>query len=307
MAVRSRLTSFEQVPMCFAGWDGTIEQVTCGRFEGSLQVVRSRAVRVIRITGTQSLRLRGQENGTIVSLTPVLPGNAAGVWHGQRLDPGQVVVRGPDAGIDHRSARTSEYLNVSVPVAALEAATRAIGGPDPLPALRAWAVLTPRPDDYRALGLATDRLLGATGDWPVLSDPEAGQFEQEYLRLVARALGTGEEAGRSPTLPARLSLLSRAEELMRGSLRSPLGVLDLCAALGASDRTLRLVFKEQYGCGPMTFYRRLRLNAVRTRLAADAGVPVAAAAREYGFTHLGNFAADYRRHFGERPSETGRG
>jgi len=41
------------------------------------------------------------------------------------------------------------------------------------------------------------------------------------------------------------------------------------------------------------------LNAVRSRLKASA---VAAAAREFGFHHLGNFAADYQRLFGETPS-----
>ena len=91
---------------------------------------------------------------------------------------------------------------------------------------------------------------------------------------------------------------------MRSRLSDPVGAIDLCRELEISDRTLRLAFRERYGLGPMAFYKGLRLNAVRSRLMAAQPVAVAAVARELGFHHLGNFAADYRKLFGERPSET---
>lgn len=94
---------------------------------------------------------------------------------------------------------------------------------------------------------------------------------------------------------------------MRTQLGGGLGAIDLCRELGVSDRTLRLAFRERYGLGPMAYYKCLRLNAVRTAMRATPLVPIADVARGYGFHHLGNFAADYRRHFGERPSETVRG
>jgi AraC family ethanolamine operon transcriptional activator len=97
-------------------------------------------------------------------------------------------------------------------------------------------------------------------------------------------------------------LVRRAEEFMRSRLGHRFGAIDLCRELGVSDRTLRLAFRERYGLGPMAYYKALRLNAVRSRLKAGAVVAVAAAAREFGFHHLGNFAADHRRLFGEPPS-----
>jgi len=93
-----------------------------------------------------------------------------------------------------------------------------------------------------------------------------------------------------------------AEELMRSQLAEPFGAVDLCRRLRVSDRTLRLAFGERYGLGPMCYYKRLRLNAVRTMLKADPLLSVATAAKMFGFHHLGNFSADYRRLFGELPS-----
>ena len=42
------------------------------------------------------------------------------------------------------------------------------------------------------------------------------------------------------------------------------------------------------------------------QLHALSEIAIADAAREFGFHHLGNFAADYRRLFGMRPSKTDR-
>lgn len=84
----------------------------------------------------------------------------------------------------------------------------------------------------------------------------------------------------------------------------PVGAIDLCAELGVSDRTLRYAFRERFGIGPMAFFRALRLNAVRAALKGDSTTPIASVANRYGFQHHGNFAADYRRAFGELPSRT---
>jgi len=89
---------------------------------------------------------------------------------------------------------------------------------------------------------------------------------------------------------------------MRARLTDLVGVIDLCLELSVSDRTLRLAFHERYGLGPMVYYKCLRLNVVRFRLKANPHLAIADVAREFGFHHLGNFAADFRRLFGERPS-----
>lgn len=60
--------------------------------------------------------------------------------------------------------------------------------------------------------------------------------------------------------------------------------------------------KPNFGVGPMAYLQCIRLNAVRARLKSAPEVTVAAAAREFGFHHLGNFAANFRRLFGEPPS-----
>jgi len=60
----------------------------------------------------------------------------------------------------------------------------------------------------------------------------------------------------------------------------------------------------------MAPFKALKLNAVyealnsQLRASAPSGATVQEVAGQWGFTHTGNFAADYRHLFGELPSET---
>jgi AraC-like DNA-binding protein len=74
---------------------------------------------------------------------------------------------------------------------------------------------------------------------------------------------------------------------------------------GVSSRTVYRVFDRLYGEPPLRRLRRASLESVRRRLEAGRpGDSVTSAAFDWGFDHLGRFAAAYRRHFGEAPSET---
>jgi adenylate cyclase len=79
----------------------------------------------------------------------------------------------------------------------------------------------------------------------------------------------------------------------------------LAAACGVPERTLRRHFRRFVGLSPLAHLRRLRLAAAHAELLACGGRgSVTEIAARLGFLHLGRFASDYRRHFGELPSAT---
>jgi AraC family ethanolamine operon transcriptional activator len=103
----------------------------------------------------------------------------------------------------------------------------------------------------------------------------------------------------------REQLVRRAEDYLRACLGEPLSLLDLCRELGVSERTLHYAFREVRGLSPMAYFRTCRLNAVRQELkSAPDRATVGEIARRWGFWHPGEFAAAYRRLFGELPSQT---
>lgn len=98
----------------------------------------------------------------------------------------------------------------------------------------------------------------------------------------------------------------RAEDYMREKGAEPIRIADVAAAAGCSQRTLNDVFRRFRGKTPLAAVHAIRLERVREALLRDRGLPVAAVARRHGFTNIARFAAAFRRHFGETPSEVAR-
>jgi len=101
-------------------------------------------------------------------------------------------------------------------------------------------------------------------------------------------------------------LVSEAEDYIDASEGRPVHISELCSALKVSRRSLHRAFADTLGLGPAVYLRRRRLSAIRAILSrCDAAtISIGDLAFEYGFPETGRFAAYYRAHFGETPSET---
>ncbi|WP_169798711.1 AraC family transcriptional regulator [Falsihalocynthiibacter arcticus] len=84
------------------------------------------------------------------------------------------------------------------------------------------------------------------------------------------------------------------------------GIVDLCAAVGVSARTLQYAFRDYVGMSPVTYLRLWRLNRAHAALleADTRSTSVTEVAMQFNFGHLGRFSGDYNRLFGEVPSIT---
>jgi AraC-like DNA-binding protein len=86
--------------------------------------------------------------------------------------------------------------------------------------------------------------------------------------------------------------------------QASLSVADICKTFGASWVTLERAFNEEFGVAPKVYAQSQRLTAVRQPLIkSDPGTLIADAGNRWGFWHMGLFAVDYRRDFGELPSQ----
>jgi AraC family ethanolamine operon transcriptional activator len=101
-------------------------------------------------------------------------------------------------------------------------------------------------------------------------------------------------------------IVRKVEGWVDGQSPAAVQIADLSRALHLSRRTLQRAFTETLGLGPARYLTLKRLSAVRAELRrADPGATsVTETATKYGFWELGRFAQDYKRTFGEKPSET---
>jgi AraC-like DNA-binding protein len=99
----------------------------------------------------------------------------------------------------------------------------------------------------------------------------------------------------------------RAVAYLEEHAGDPVTLADIATAARTGPRGLQAAFRRHLDTTPMAHLRRIRLaRAHRDLLAADPvhGATVGAIARQWGFGHLGRFAASYRDAYGTSPAET---
>ena len=96
----------------------------------------------------------------------------------------------------------------------------------------------------------------------------------------------------------------RAQDYLHAHAHEPITTTQLALQVGISTRSLNAGFRDFLGIAPMQYLREQRLQRVREELLNGSGSNVASVALRWGFEHMGRFANQYRRAFGETPSQT---
>ncbi|WP_125100172.1 AraC family transcriptional regulator [Leucobacter chromiireducens] len=122
---------------------------------------------------------------------------------------------------------------------------------------------------------------------------------------VSRALGVWSSAAPVRVTPGD-ALVRRFEEEIESGVANGATVLDIAATLGVPLRTLQSHVRAVRGTTPSALLRDAQLRHARVLLTGADPLrdTVTSIALRAGFTHLGRFAAEYRRRFGESPTDT---
>jgi len=291
-----------------SAWDQIYEQLTPGPFEGRLVEALFGGIQLFRETTNQVVHEIG--TGRADAYMFGVPVSSAGEgYHGGRpIRAESVIVLRGGQDLDFRAPPQLDLVAVSMPVDALSRYAREIEARDIECELRDVVVASPAPE--RAQRFRSLLLMALES---ISHNPEKLQHAamrkalgQALCGAVLDVLGPGGERP-APDGPTRShAIVSRAQEYMRVHVEDALTVEDLCRELGVSRRTLQYSFREVLRVNPVGYLRALRLNGVRRALkSADQRCgSVQDIAARWGFWHLSHFACDYRRMFGELPSET---
>ena len=291
--------------------DGSFEftQLTPGPLTANGGVIALNRVLVGQMTLDQTLLRRGHApHGSIAVLIPGSACSQAFV-RGRKLAATQYVVTADGAGIE--VITRSDYVDV-----ALLVSLDAWSGPAQslnecaLAAIRGSGIATAGPLWMKRMLHAVRWLFAAIREYPrptARLDIRASLTDQ---MLAAMADFGGERAdAQNPTRDARVQqriAVERAREYIHGKLAEPLPLSELCRYAHVQARSLEYGFREITGLSPIAYVKSLRLNAVRRDLSRSTAAEhsISEIALDHGFWHLSQFAADYRKFFGETPTST---
>ena len=133
------------------------------------------------------------------------------------------------------------------------------------------------------------------------------ELAKSAVELIAHALVSAQLPRHTkPSIKRQRQLIHQAEDYVAHLTDQPLRVGWLCHAIDVSERTLREAFYKVTDTSPLAYLKTQQLNRVyRSLRDVDPDeVLIKEVAVANGFTHPGQFSRDYKRLFGELPSET---
>jgi AraC family transcriptional regulator, ethanolamine operon transcriptional activator len=232
----------------------------------------------------------------------------SGHFKGEALTPDVLHVWGENAEIAGVIGEPARFGIVSFAPEALDRTAEALGIELDLPGR--GEVRPVRAVDWPRLDDAFEFVLRTARDRREASVSDAGTtaLAELLVELAVRSVAienNGPVHGPRTRLNS-LRVVRACEDHAARARYQGVTLADLCVASSASERWVRHAFHDCFGMSPTSYLRVIALHEVRHALLHE--LPgydtVGRAASDFGFWHLGRFAAQYRALFGESPSTT---
>jgi AraC-like DNA-binding protein len=210
-------------------------------------------------------------------------------------------------GIPGSSNMSSNYgtLNITIDAQALEAHLQTLTGRPMRGPLRFDLPIdfeSPAGSTIQHLAFALTNEIGRQAASPLLINAVRDAFLTSLLTCLPH---NHQEHLNPPPKDLSPRYLRKAEEFVKEHLDEPITLTLIAKEIGVSARSLQAAFQLHRGYSPMQFLKERRLELAHQRLLkATPGTTIAAIATTAGMDHLGRFSVDYKKRFGESPSQT---
>ena len=298
--VRAEFDDFDAFTEAARGWDLRFRQLDSGSFSSSLVQHVSPTMQLGYARLGRCMDQEGKAPTELRTLVLARDPSERYRWRSQDMTGDYLGLFPANGEIAGRTPPGWEIYTISLVGSRLRAAIESVGGdPETLALEERWHVPAPRLAQLR-------RYLGRMFAARAVADSGGVLPEEDVVLLVSEAITAGQPEQRRPRPWVRTRALVAAMEVIRAHEHESLALADLARASGASIRTLGYAFHDRYGVSPKRYLLLRRLNGVHRDLAAaeKGSTTVTAVAGRWGFWHMGELAAAYRRLFGELPSST---
>ena len=290
------------------GWELDFRQLDCGEFHSTLKQVITPSLLLTECSMSRQMEQHGGVPAGFHTFAVPVHDSMRVRWRDGYHCGEELMLFKPGSELDSVSEPGFHVFTVSISDRLLAPVASRHG-------FASIEALCGRPDVFRCAPQVQRRLrkliqgilATATENPGIVADPRfVGYLEHELVESIVDALLSSQAAQHRPMARSRSTALRTAVGLISEHAKEPITVNVLEEQSGVTARTLRNAFQEAFGVSPKQYLQAFRLNAVRRQLqqGASGRLVIADVANDWGFWHMGQFAADYRRMFGELPSAT---
>ena len=288
------------------GSDVEIVQLNPGKLVGSIKHFGVGNLVITLGRFNSEIRMRGTLHPEKIVLGTILDSTGLSMQWWKDLQVGDVGVFPASVEFDAIHSGRTAYLTVSISLPDL---LSMLGGEEHLADPGFWNTKRLCSPDPRASAEMLQRLTriiaGVENKLTAPSDRAADFLQRTIIESFVVGLTHDLPPG-SARFYTGARLVTETEDFVDAAGGRPVHISELCSALKVSRRSLHRAFTDTLGIGPAAYLRRRSLSSIRAILSRSdpATISIGDLAFEYGFPETGRFAAYYRAHFGEAPSET---
>ena len=305
--VRQQSRDFDEFAEAARGWDLDFRQLDSGSFRSDMVQVATSEVNVGHARLNRLLDQYGAPPAGLRTFALLSERSSHWVWRHQDVPANALLVYPHGADYNAVSRPGFDGFAISISEDLLVETAAAMGLSDIEMLTRGAEVLK---CDHTAMTGLRSWLTTFCDAIRQGASPTAGRFrfalETDLPRRLLEALQQGRATKGYASARVRRHAVRSAKAFIDEAGGRRITIVDLANVVGVSERTLQYAFLEYFEVTPAAYLRDVRLNHVRSALkhADPAATLVADVANRWGFWHMGQFAKDYRRLFGVRPSET---
>ncbi len=308
-AVRREFGDFEAFAEAIQGWGLDWVQLDRGSLKARLQQVTTPSALLARFRFSRKFHQRGTSPPGVRTFGFTGERSPDVEWRGRTGTNGHIIAFPANDEFQVMSHPGFHGDTVSISEDHIRSVAETMGLPDPLEHLpNGLAFVDVDNRRLDTLRNTLSRLHGMVAVQAKVVPTEAALTDLDFdiATALVSVLQTGQSPGaRSPEPTLRARALRLALDYIEDHADEPPCIQDVCRASGVSWRTLNYAFQDRFGVTPKHYLQAARLQRVRrTILNAEPEASILEIASDQGFWHMGQFAADYRRQFGELPSET---
>jgi AraC family ethanolamine operon transcriptional activator len=305
--LNDRFTDFEEFAQATRAWDLDFIQLDRGDFETEIHQVGVGDILLTQASFSRFIDQKGSSPPGLWTFAILTDKSSDIIWRGRQVSKKSLMIYAPGSEIDAQSKPGFDVYTLSYPESLLDELAQMFEIPSFRKLIESSDLIKAKASELSKCREQTKRALSAIKEQPLKLNSQAMLDEMKFSlseQLISILLFSRSEYHK-PSYRKRNRALRRAKAYLSEHAQEPLTVRDLCGVTEVSERTLRYAFLEQFGVPPKSYLLAMRLNGVRRQLChADPSTTIADVANRWGFWHMGQFAADYRRLFGELPSET---
>jgi AraC family transcriptional regulator, ethanolamine operon transcriptional activator len=295
--ISSRIQEASDHMRLLQGWGLKYEQLSRGRFEGSLREAWLDGIHVYQESLSQVVFQSGmaREKSVCLGVFSSLSGEAK--WFGNSLSTDDVMFLNGGDELLLTTPKESTLLVLCIPESLLESFD---SPPSSQHFIRDAALANAlRKGILDALNYLLTKPLHFS------NKNSRNQFNFDIQTLVSDCISRSLDNSPEIERGRARSVVNSAIHYVVENKGEIISIDDICQKTFTSRRTLQNCFEKITGESPAFFLKAQRLNAVRRELLSSKEEnKIGDVAANWGFWHFSQFSTDYKRLFGELPSDT---